>query len=302
LLFLTVVIGLLFIVGIGAMFIKGIRGYGAGALILSLLIVGFMSATQVGAKTVGVITSFGKISERTLTPGLSMIAPWEKVIKVDGTIQSLSFDEGNPIKAKIADGSEVGVRGKVRWEIVPAKANELYGSFRDSDPTAKFSSDVVMPTLQAKVQESLENYNPIAQVKAGDADQSFNPDYAKMSEDIKNSVNEELAKKGLGQIESVVISYVSLSEQTQSKLNDFVSATGETRIAEQRKETARAQAEANKILSNSVSNNPNVLVSRCMDTVADAVEKNYALPAGFSCWSGGGSVVIPGANSNSNSQ
>lgn len=301
-LFLVVLIGIALIAGFIATGFKESRLYGIGTIILGLIVLLFMSTAQVSPKNVGVLTSFGKISERTLNPGLSVIAPWQVVTEVDGTIQSLSFDEGNEIKAKIADGSEVGIRGKVRWEIMPENANELYASFRDEDPTSKYSSDVIMPTLQAKIQKSLEDYNPIAQVKAGDANQSFNPDYSKMSSDIMNSVNEELANKGLGQIESVVISYVSLSPETQAKLNDFVSATGETRIAEQRKETAKAQAEANKILSNSVSNNPNVLVSRCMDTLADAVEKNYSLPAGFSCWSGGGSVIVPGSNATPKSE
>lgn len=44
-------------------------------------------------------------------------------------------------------------------------------------------------------------------------------------------------------------------------------------------------------LSKSVSNDPNVLVSRCFDTVEEAVKADYR-PAGFSCWSGSGSAVV----------
>jgi hypothetical protein len=37
-----------------------------------------------------------------------------------------------------------------------------------------------------------------------------------------------------------------------------------------------------------------VLVSKCFDTVEEAVKANYHLPAGFSCWNGaGGAVVVP---------
>ena len=106
-----------------------------------------------------------------------------------------------------------------------------------------------------------------------------------------------LGDQAMAQVESITISYMQLSENTQKKLDDYVAAIGETRIAEQKQQTAAAQAEANGLLSSSVSNNPNVLVSKCLDTLAESMEKGYQLPAGFSCWPGGGTgVVIPGTN------
>lgn len=57
-----------------------------------------------------------------------------------------------------------------------------------------------------------------------------------------------------------------------------------TRIAEESQKTARAQAEANRILASSVTGEPNVLVARCLDLV----NSGKPLPAGFQCWPGTG--------------
>ena len=63
-----------------------------------------------------------------------------------------------------------------------------------------------------------------------------------------------------------------------------------TRIAEQRAKTATAEAESNRVLSESIKNDPNVLVSKCLD----AINEGKSLPAGFQCWPGtSGSVVVP---------
>jgi hypothetical protein len=57
-----------------------------------------------------------------------------------------------------------------------------------------------------------------------------------------------------------------------------------TRVAEQRAKTAEAEARANQILAGSVSNNPNVLVSKCSDATLEA----GISPLG--CWPGAAAV------------
>ena len=106
-----------------------------------------------------------------------------------------------------------------------------------------------------------------------------------------------LSRTGQAEIVGITFAYLKLSDNTQRKLDDYVAAIGETRIATQQEETAKAQARANRELSASVSNDPNVLVSRCFDIVKDATQSGYQFPAGFNCWDGGGSaLVIPGTN------
>lgn len=86
-------------------------------------------------------------------------------------------------------------------------------------------------------------------------------------------------------------------DSTQSRINAYQAEIGNTRVAEQKQQTAEAEAKANQMLAQSVSNDPNVLVSKCLDTLADMVEAGQQVPAGFSCWPGGGSaLVVPSGN------
>ncbi|HEX3082095.1 MAG TPA: hypothetical protein VHQ86_02475, partial [Candidatus Saccharimonadia bacterium] len=67
------------------------------------------------------------------------------------------------------------------------------------------------------------------------------------------------------------------------------------RIAKQKELTAAAEAAANAALAASVSKDPNVLVSKCLDILAQMEKDKMPIPAGVSCWPGGsGTAVIAG--------
>lgn len=93
----------------------------------------------------------------------------------------------------------------------------------------------------------------------------------------------------------MTIPVINFDQETQDRINRYQTEIGNTRIAEQRKLTATAEAAANSILAKSVSDQPNVLVSRCLDTLNEMVSRGQAIPVGFSCWPGGsnaGGVIV----------
>ena len=273
---------------------------GTIALVISAAILASGVFTQVTAKNAGVLVSFGKVSEKTLSPGLHMKLPWQKVVEIDGTIQTDEYRADSCIQVRIGDGSQACVSITNRWSVVESEADRVYKDFKSDDPTLSFRDAVISTQLKASLQKALSDYNPVAQFngankEASSAELSFSPDYDAVSKVVEDDMKARLGDQAMAQVESITISYMQLSENTQKKLDDYVASIGETRIAEQKQQTAAAQAEANRLLSSSVSNDPNVLVSKCMDTMAEAAESGYQLPAGFSCWPGtGGSVVIPG--------
>ena len=278
---------------------------GGVSIVLALVFISTGIFTQVNAKNAGVLITFGKVADRTLSPGLHTKMPWQKVIEIDGTVQTDKYDGDSCMKVRIGDGSEACVSITNRWNVVETEANKVYENFKSNDPTQEFRTSMMDSQLRASVQLALQNYNPIADFEeagkaAGSVELSFTPDFnevnAVIMEDMRKKLK-ELANGGeaLGEIQSITMSAMSLAPSTQDKLNEFVGAIGDTRIAEQKKQTAAAQAAANRELSDSVANDPNVLVSKCLDTLEDASESGYQLPAGFSCWpGGGGGVVIPG--------
>ncbi len=268
-------------------------------LVPALLLFLFTSLTIVEAKQVGVLTTFGKPSDRTLDPGLHLKAPWQKVTQVDGTIQTDEYRDDRCIYVRIGDGSQSCLTATIRWRIVQDRANTIFGDYRSDDPTENLRSAVVSTQFKSAAQTVLSDYNPIAslEVVSGSNAQSaselnFAPDYDAISAALSKQMVDRLGTQPLVEVQSITVSYLSLADSTQSKLNDFIAAVGDTRIAAQRKSTATEEAAANRTLSGSISNDPNVLTSKCYDVVKEALAAGYQLPAGFSCWPGSGSALV----------
>ena len=70
------------------------------------------------------------------------------------------------------------------------------------------------------------------------------------------------------EISSVTLPIINFDEPTQNRINELQSEAAKTRVAEQRKQTSTAEAEANKILERSLT--PETLTSKCLDIVAES--------------------------------
>lgn len=255
------------------------------------------SMTIVEAKNVGVVTSFGK-PQGTLDPGLHWKKPWEKVTDIDGTIQTDEYRGKRCIYVRIGDGSRSCLTATIRWRANADNADKMFADYRSDNPTESLRDAVVSTQFKSAAQAVLSEYNPVADLQVVDgsnaasaADLNFAPDYDKIAADLTAQMENRLGKDPLVDVQSVSVSYLSLAKSTQKALNGFIAAVGDTRIAAQKRSTAAEEALANKALSDSISNDPNVLVSKCLDILSVAVEKKVDLPAGFSCWGANSAVV-----------
>lgn len=262
----------------------------------------------VDAKNVGVVTQFGRTVD-TASPGLTFKAPWQDVTEIDGTKQTNEYRDdgkddgcGGAIYVRIGDGSQSCLTATIRWQIVPEKADVIFADYRSDDPAETFRKNVISTQFKAAAQAVMAEYNPIATLEVVDganagtaADLNFAPDYDRVSADLLAQMQDRLGEDPLAIVESVTVSYVSLAGSTQEKLNDFIKAVAETRIAAQNVNTANEQARANEVIAASLeaSTTEGVLVSRCLDALTVAIEKGYGLPAGFNCLGSGSAVVVP---------
>lgn len=250
--------------------------------------------TVVGTRRIGVVTSFGRPTG-TLSNGIHGKLPWEKVPELDASIQTDSHvgiakdDKDRCTDIRIGNESTACVDNTIRWRIVLAEGDNLYRDYRDM---GNIRESLVTRELNAALNGVLGGFNPL------DAVNTDNQGSLANLEQLSKEVTEAMRARVQGKIEvlSVTLPLIRYDDGTQKRLNDYQAEIANTRIAEQREETARAQARANEALAASVSNDPNVLVSRCLDTLNDMVEAGQAVPAGFSCWPGGGSaLVVPSA-------
>lgn len=256
----------------------------AGLIPLLIVLVWLASTctTIVQAKQVGVVTTFGKPSDTTLGSGLHLKAPWQKVTDIDATIQTDEYHGDSAIKVILSDKNTADISATIRWAINKDKANEIYADFRSDDPTDSFRKAVVSTQFKAAMNSVFNSYDATAESPLTPSELSD-----KVHAILKEKTHDLL------DIKSITISYIKPDKAVQKKIDALQTQRGATKVAEEKIVTAKAEAEANRILSESVSNDPNVLVSKCLDLIADGA---FEPPAGFSCWPGStGSVVVPSA-------
>lgn len=297
---------LAFLIAVGAIIATLFSDAGVGgvvtavaATLVGVLFIVLSSATVVGARNIGVVTTFGAVHEETLDPGLHWKAPWSSVTDMDGTIQTTKYvGKDGCIGVRIADGQTACVSVVERHRTRIDAADDLYVDYRkvdeqtDGDINDAINDSLVRTQLTQGLGQVFGDFDPLtdaglsgeadpAAVTADDAAQGV--DYTGLSTQLVTALNDRLkaqSSDGRPQVEviSATITFVYFADVTQDRINQYQAEVAKTRIAEQRKATAEAEAAANRELSASVSNDPNVLVSKCLDLAAEGVK------VGFSCW------------------
>ncbi len=228
----------------------------AGGLTILVLILG--STTIVSTRNIGVVTTFGRPGA-TLTNGLHVKAPWQSVTEMNGTIQIDNHTGEAATTVRLGNNSTANVDNSVRWRIQPAAADELFLDYREFD---NVRDNLVTRELKAALNEVFSDFDPLSPENSEGANVQA----------LGDQVAEKLRTKVGGQIEiiNVIVPLVNYDQATQDRINALNVEKANTRVAEQRAKTAAAEAKANEILAASVSNDPNVLVSKCLDAAREA--------------------------------
>lgn len=227
----------------------------------------------VPTKQVGIPVTFGQPGA-AVKNGLHFKAPWTQMVTMDATIQSLDATGEKATVAKDVDKADVFVNNNVRWSIKEDAADSLYRDYRDFETV---NDSLVQPALRTAVAGVMSDYNPLGE---------DNPSNSQIADEIKADLQARVGDRVV--IHQVSVTLLDFAEATKNRINALNTERGNTRIAEQKKATAEAEAEANRVLSESVDNSPNVLVSRCLDLL----NESNSIPAGFQCWPGSVSGII----------
>lgn len=236
----------------------------AGALALVFGI--FASITTVGTRQIGIETTFGRPNGSTLSNGLHFKAPWAQVTEMDGAIQIDQHKGDNRIKVRLGNSSTADADVSVRWQIKQDATPELFVQYKTFD---NVRTNLVTRNLQVALNEVFASFDPLA---PKNLDKSPLPELSTQARDI-------LATKVGSQVEilDVAVPTIDYDDGTEAKINQLNQERAATEVAKQAKTTALEQAAANANLAASVSHDPNVLVSKCLDI---AKERGLALL----CW------------------
>ncbi|MEC4836072.1 SPFH domain-containing protein [Mycobacteroides abscessus] len=247
---------------------------GGIALAIAVLVLVIGSFTVVGTRKVGIETVFGKPSGDTLSNGLHWKKPWATVDEMDAAVQIDKYEGTGRIKVRLGNSSTADADVSVRWQIKQDAADELYVQYRSFD---NVRTNLITRNLQVSLNDVFSKLDPLATKWANGLPLET---FAKeASEKLRALVGDQV------DILDVAVPTIDYDDGTEARINELNAERANTAKAEQAKKTATEQAEANRILSSSVSNDPNVIVQNC---ITKALDKGMS-PWG--CWPGTGALA-----------
>lgn len=229
--------------------------------VVAAVLIALASTTVVAPRKVGIEVAFGK-PVATHSNGLHLKFPWSDVEKMDGSMQNPVYKNGGshaPVEVRLKNQSIAHADASIQWQLKNVAAEQLFLDFRSFE---RIESSVVDRNFLDAMNEALGTYDPLASFAEGKSEDKVKSELSKMVlDDMRNRVGKSIT------IHSVTIPFIEYDKATQKRLNELQSEIAKTRIAEQKKETSRAEAAANRELQAAIT--PEVLTSKCLDIIAD---------------------------------
>lgn len=221
-----------------------------GAVVIFLLIIFSKSFIILQPTERGVVFkkyTTGLDVDNVLGEGLNIVAPWNDVFKFQ--IAEKSIEETMDVLSK--DGLSIKIDVTLRYRPIPNKIGFLYRSFKDD-----YVNDLIRPEVRSAVREVIGQYTPEEL-------------YASKRQEIEDKIDvmtENILKENYIEQKTLLFRSITLplkiKESIESKLEADQEAQKYTYLiekekkeAERRKIDAEGKAEANKILSASITEN-----------------------------------------------
>lgn len=266
--FMTILIGALLIIGLLVLAGSKLtdrsdekrvaKGVGAALLALGVIIGAVGSTTIVQPRTVGVKVALGKPTG-VVGNGFHAKAPWEKVEKLDGSVQNDVYAGDSSISVRLGNNSRATVDASIQWQL---KTDEAMQVFLDYKTFEGIQSNLVDRNFRTALNEAFAGYDPLNYSSPEEGGKALSELSAKVQKNMEAKVGKQI------EVRSVSLPLIAFDEATQKRIDDLQSESAKTRVANQKKETSKAEAEANETLERSVTDK--TLTSKCLDIVAES--------------------------------
>lgn len=293
------------------------------AVILAPVIFWLSGFTSVPVKSVGVVTTYGKVGAE-YGPGSHWLLPWKSLAIIQDTIQSDKFamangdapDQQQPsgvkgycIKVRLAGLNQGCADVQLQTQVVPGAIPELYANYSSYGPNLTLDVDqfVVQRELQTWLNRDLGDYNVIQDVAASltacSAQQgastgctsNVSSQFGQFDPVVLKSMQTDPELAGKINVLDINIQYMNFDPSTETairKIQDSYLATVE---ATQQERTNAAISLANAALAKQNSLSPAVLQNECYTTTQLAMKDNYALPPSWNCSGTNSSLLVSGS-------
>lgn len=237
----------------------------AAISLLMLLLIGFVIIIPsfivvVDAGELGVVKTFGNVSDNTMYPGIHLKSPFSSVVKMSARTEeytmSVAPNEGarigdDAIEARASDGALVWLDVTVFYHIDATKAPQVYKELGED-----YVEKVVRPEIRSKIREVVAQF-PVIEIYST----KRNDVVGKIEEGLKTSLN----SRGI-QAENVLLRNVSLSDTLSNSIEEKLAAQQEaekfdfvlekeTKEAERKRIEAEGQRDSQSIINQGLTTN-----------------------------------------------
>lgn len=221
---------LVFIIGIVVTIVLASNGNGGAAagcviaaVVIAAILIGLSCVASVPTGHTGVLTTFGRVENRTLESGMNFKAPWQEVIKMDNRVQKQSTD----LICFSSDIQEVSMKYTVNYQISSKDAMTIYKTIGTD-----YYNNIIVPNITESVKTAVAKYNAEALVSG--------------RSELSRVIQEDLTTR----LAAYNIIVVSASIEDMDFTDAFTNAVEAKQVAEQNKLKAQTEAEQRVIEAN----------------------------------------------------
>jgi len=294
---------------------------GVFAVLLSGGLIVLSMFQSVPVKSVGVITSYGKVVGTPYGPGGHFLAPWRSLNIVQDTIQSDNFFQANGNGAD--QQSPSGIRGycisvrlaglssgcldvQMQTQVEEAAIPELYGNYSSYGPNLTLDVDQYVVQRELKTvlnRPPLSDYNVIQDVSTSltaciqngqTCTANTSSQFSQFDPVILQALRDDPQLKGKINVLDVNLQFPHFDQNTENAIQKIQTAYLQTVESTQQEKTNTAISLANAALVKGNSLSPALLQNECFTTTQDAIKAGYGLPAGWNCSGSNSNLLIQG--------
>lgn len=237
-----------------------------GVVALLVLVTFFSSFSTTESGEVGLRVRFGKIVDNSLTEGVNFKIPYvEKIVKVNIKVQKVELE----IESSTKDLQIVNTNVAVNYRVDSKNASELYRTVGNN-----YEETVLKPAIKESIKTAIAQYTA----------EEITVNRSDVSKNCLDNIQSKMNKYGII-VEDFNLTDFSFSEE-------YTKAIEEKQVAEQQVETAKqnlekakveaeqklveakAQADANKLLESSLTDE--VLVQKFIEKWDGKLPETYA--------------------------
>lgn len=184
------------------------------AIAVSVVVVIASCIATVPTGYTGILTTFGKVEDRTIPSGVSVIAPWQKVIRMDNRTQKVQIQTS----AFSSDIQQVDVLLSVNYCIDQETAQVLYRTVGIG-----YYDNIMFPRIQENLKAVFSQYSAENLIAKRD----------KLSDSIAETTSSDMKRYG--------ITIVSIAIEDIDFTDAFTNAVEAKQVAAQNKLTAETE-------------------------------------------------------------